>query len=187
MLNLKGNWSLVIFGQRGSGKTVLTKFILSKFPKHLVYDYHKEYKKSHRYYPEFKDNTEQKLAELHQVYLSLVKKKSAKVFVLEEASGFCFPKPARLPPAIRDLCDNQRHYGINTIYIARRPSQLHQDLTELATYRIFFTGGQRLDIDYCEQLKEGLGKIVSELKPYHFAVHDNFGRVKVYEPCQFSD
>jgi hypothetical protein len=53
-------------------------------------------------------------------------------------------------------------------YICRRPSQLNTDLTEIADYLFIFQLGGKNDIQYLNDLKQGLGEAVKNLPPFHF-------------------
>jgi DNA helicase HerA-like ATPase len=87
---------------------------------------------------------------------------------LDEANRFCPAKPAPLPPQIADFNDQCRHYGIAGGYVARRPSQLNQDLTELADYLFIFRLTGKNDLKYLSDLVSGLDDAVRSLRDHEF-------------------
>lgn len=183
------NKRIVIFGNNLSGKSFLAKYICSKVRPNFVFDYHGEYNgiNDNRYLPTYKDNFESMTQELDLVVNNVVipeaKRGNIKLFVFDEASQYCLPKPSRLPQSIRNLNDNYRHYGnMGILFIGRRPSQINQDITELAHYKIFFRLGGRADSNYEDDLEQGLAAKVKALKPYHFVVVDEHGIAKTYAP-----
>ena len=188
MIDIRGK-RVVIFGNNLSGKSVLAKFICSRSHPNFVWDYHNEYDKVNdfRYLPNFKDNYDNMIAELDMVINNLVipsaKEGRISSFIFDESSQYCLPKPSRLPQSIRELNDNYRHYNnMGLVFIARRPTQLNQDITELAHYKIFFRLAGRNDAQYEENIEKGLADRIYNLQPYHFIVLDEHGTATEYPP-----
>ena len=171
---------IVVFGLQGSGKTNYIKHLLAQVPNHLVYDVLHEYKGYNRYIPEDRSSVQEL-----ELATRLVTKPPYKIklFALDEANRYCPPKPSPLPKAILDLNDFNRHFGVTFLIAARRPTQLHSDLVELAHYRVFFSLHGKNDLLYLDQLKDGLSETVLNLAPYEYAVLDERGKIKVYPPC----
>ena len=88
--------------------------------------------------------------------------------VIDEANRHCPPKPSPLPAAVADLNDQCRHYLMTAGFIARRPSQLNQDLTELADYIFIFRLTGINDIKYLNNTVSGLGEAVQGLEKHGF-------------------
>jgi energy-coupling factor transporter ATP-binding protein EcfA2 len=175
-----------VLGPRGGGKSVLVKHILGLMPSHLVYDPLNEHQGNRRYVPTVRES----VPELESAIKALVIPKRAggyavpapSLFVLDEANRYLPPKPAPLPAAVGDLNDFARHWGVSCGYVARRPVQLNQDITELAAYLFVFRLTGRLDCKWLDGLYEGLGDTVRRLKPYHFVVLENGVGYSIHAP-----
>ena len=179
-----GKKCFCIFGYRGSGKSVLAHYIASQLGSSaLIYDTLNECPATARYHSytpknRYSDN------ELEMMTRLVLHYHKYKLFIIDEANRFCLPKPSPLPQAIADLNDWCRHkpYELSVGYIARRPVQLNQDLTELADYLFIFKLGGKSDIAYLNDLVTGLGDAVFDLKPYHFIVLSPDRTFKAYSP-----
>ncbi len=156
-----------MFGLRGSGKSTLANHIANEFgSRALVYDTLHESPATARYdvyQPKNRNNT----GELESI-IQRLPESGYKLFVIDEANRYAPPKPSPLPPMLADLNDQCRHYGISVCYIARRPVQLNQDLTELADYLFIFHLKGKSDIRYLNDLSDGLGDAVLSLKGYQY-------------------
>ncbi len=165
------------FGLKGSGKSTLTDNILTAYGTDaLYYDTANESPKESNYYV-YRPDSAYSVAELETVINAIkpaalpdggYKVPKYKLFVIDEANRTCPSKPAPLPPAVADLNDQCRHYVISVGYIARRPSQLNQDLTELADYLFIFRLTGKNDIAYLNNTVTGLGDAVQRLAPFEF-------------------
>jgi len=71
-------------------------------------------------------------------------------------------------PVIADLNDQCRHYHLGVVYIARRPSQLNQDITELSDYMMIYHLTGHRDNLYLNDIVAGLGDSAKALPPYHY-------------------
>lgn len=171
-----------VFGLRGAGKSVLIRSIASGIAGHCLY-----YDTMHEcsvdtpfdfYQPKSRYSDD----ELQKVVKWVMQKRHYKALLIDEANRFCPTKPAPLPQAVADLNDMQRHYGLTVGYIARRPVQLHQDLTELAAYIFCYTLHGKNDLKFLDNLKKGLGDVVSSLPPFHFVAVDQNRNVTVHSP-----
>jgi len=177
MLDLQ-NKRFVIFGLQGSGKTVLAKYICRGFTKHFIYDTMHEYQGFNRYIPKFQ-GTAQAQRELNTVINQVIIPNKPHIFVIDEANRYCPPKPAPLPEAVSKLNDWQRHYGIAFGCIARRPTQLHSDLTELAHYMFIFCLKGKNDQFYLNSIVSGLGDAVAGLQGHDFVMVDEHRNYQV--------
>ena len=168
MLNLKSK-SACIFGLPDSGKSTLANFIASRYgTAAFIYDTLHEYPETP--FDCYVPKNRQSVTELEAVIRRVLASRRYSLFLIDETNRFCPSKPAPLPPAVADLNDFRAHYELSVIYIARRPVQLNQDLTELAHYLFIFKLTGKNDIQYLNDLASGLGDAVSTLKPYHFVV-----------------
>ena len=165
--------SFCIFGLRGTGKSTLLHTILNEFGKHgLYYDTLWE-SPDDAAYDSYRPKDRYSVAELENIVRSAVPanntiKPHYRLIAIDEANRFCPPKPAPLPPVIADFNDQLRHYTMTGGYIARRPCQLNQDLTELADYIFIFRLTGKNDLSYLGKLVSGLDIAVSRLANHEF-------------------
>ncbi len=169
-VDLQGK-GFAILGLRGTGKTYLAKYLLKQNPRSIVYDVLHEYQGLNRYIVEYRQAGKMALQELN-LFIGKVVINSGKIklFVLEEANRYCPPKPSPLPLEILELNDFGRHFGVSFGVIARRPTQLHSDLIELADYLFIFQLKGKNDILYLNSLAQGLGDAVLSLPQYQFVI-----------------
>ncbi|TRZ50593.1 MAG: hypothetical protein D4S01_06425 [Dehalococcoidia bacterium] len=180
MLNLE-NKAFQIFGLPDSGKSTLANFILNQYGKSaFVYDTLAEF--SDEPYDSYVPKNRGSVAELEQVIRNAMACRRYKLIYIDELNRFCPSKPAPLPQAIADINDWRAHYGLVFGGAARRPVQLNQDLTELAHYLFIFKLTGKNDIQYLNDMSEGLGDLVKALAPYHFVVLNPGRDYQVYSP-----
>ena len=160
--------TFVVFGLRGTGKSTLNNHIANSFgSKCLIYDTLNEVPddaKYDAYNPKIRNNT----SELAMLIRSVKNSSTYELLLIDEANRFCPSKPSPLPPEVADINDQCRHYNLSLGYIARRPCQLNQDLTELADYMFIFHLKGKADIAYLRNISEGLGEAVLNLPQYYF-------------------
>lgn len=160
-------------GLRGTGKSTLVNTILEQFGKYgLYYDTLWEAPDDSPY-DLYQPSDRRSVAELETIVKKITPINNSvapyyRLFVIDECNRFCPSKPAMLPPQIADFNDQCRHYGIAGGYVARRPSQLHQDLIELADYIFIFGLTGKNDLKYLSDLVSGLDDAVRSLKKYEF-------------------
>ena len=158
------------FGLRGTGKSTLANHIAEAFgPGALVYDTLHEAPLTANYdiYQPLQRNS---VPELEAVIVKIKDGAKYNLFMIDEANRFAPSKPAPLPEELADLNDQCRHYGMTVGYIARRPCQLNQDLTELSDYLFVFHLKGNRDIRYLEDMARGLGDAVLELTGFQFVL-----------------
>lgn len=180
MLDLKSK-GFCIFGLPDSGKSTLASFILNSYGAGaFIYDTLAEYAESP--YDSYCPADRYDAGELELVTRNILAARRYELFVIDEANRFCPSKPAPLPQAIADLNDWRAHYDLTVGFIARRPVQLNQDLTELAHYLFIFQLDGRNDVRYLNDLKDGLGDTVSSLPDFHFVVYQKGKGFEIYAP-----
>ena len=168
MLDLN-NKGFCIFGLPDSGKSTLAHFLLASYAAGaLVYDTLSEYPDTP--FDCYRPKDRASVAELEIVTRAVLKAKRYKMYVIDECNRYCPSKPAPLPQAIADLNDWRAHYRLTAGYICRRPTQLNQDLTELAHYLFIFGLRGKNDIQHLNDVAAGLGDAVATLPKYHFMV-----------------
>jgi len=165
MIELKGK-TFNIFGLKGTGKSELLKHIARTMKPSIIYDTIHEQRNSKDYdiyQPQHRYNT----AECEQ-FIMITLQSKYKMIGIDEANRFAHPHPTPLPPAFVEANDMSRHYGKAIGFIARRPTQLHTDLVELAAYLFIFNLKGKNDILYLNNLSGGLGDIAVKLPAFHF-------------------
>jgi len=180
MLDLSSK-AFCIFGLPDGGKSTLAGYILSQYgAQAFVYDTLGEYPEQP--FDSYTPRGRYDAGELEAVIRPVMTGGKYSLIVIDEANRFCPSKPAPLPQTIADLNDWRAHYSLAAGFIARRPVQLNQDLTELAHYLFIFALKGRNDIAYLNDLAEGLGDAVSRLEKYHFVAVDPQRNYEVYPP-----
>ena len=176
--------SFVIFGLRGTGKSTLANHIARAFgSKCVVYDTLDEVPvtaKYDSYVPKVRNNP----AELELFIRSVKSSSQYELLLIDEANRYCPSKPSPLPPEVADVNDQLRHYNLSMGYIARRPCQLNQDLTELSDYMFIFHLKGKADIAYLRNISEGLGEAVLKCKPFYFIMVYPDRSFKLYSPIK---
>jgi len=184
MLDLSGK-SFCIFGLPDSGKSTQANFILNAYGKSaFIYDTLGEY--ADEPYDSYRPDDRYSPGELETVIRAILKSRRYSMVIIDEANRFCPPKPAPLPQAVADLNDWRAHYGLSVGFIARRPVQLNQDLTELAHYLFIFNLKGKNDIAYLNDLVAGLGDAVLNIPKYHFIMMDPGRNYELYSPVPAS-
>lgn len=173
-LNLESK-RLAIFGLPGEGKSNFLHFLAQQYESGaFIYDTMHEYP-TNASFDVYRPRDRYSVPELERVLKVIIKLKRYKLVAIDEANRFCPSKPAPLPQTVAEINDCCRHpeYGNFTpVYIARRPTQLNQDLTELCHYLVLFHLKGKNDIDYLESFAQGLGQAVFTLPPFHFLLVD---------------
>lgn len=180
MLDLE-NKGFVIFGLPDGGKSTLANYILQQFgARAFVYDTLDEYPGEP--FDSYSPKDRQDVFEFESIIRAVMNSRQYSLILIDEANRFCPSKPSPLPQVVADLNDWRAHFGIAVGYIARRPVQLNQDLTELSHYLFIFCLKGKNDIGYLNDLSDGLGDQVRQLQPYHFVVLDQLRNYQVYAP-----
>lgn len=172
------NKRFTITGLPGSGKTELAKFLLRHTEQHLVYDPMQEYQGYNQYIPTNRNSEE----ELSTMILKMVIPWKPRLFLVDESNRYIRPKPHPLPEGVEDLNDRSRHYGISWGLVFRKPSQLNTDVSELCHYHFVFSLQGRNDKRWADAYHQGLGKVMADMKPFHFLVLQAHGEYYVHDP-----
>lgn len=179
-----------IFGMPGEGKSTLLEWMLAKFgARAFVYDTMHEFDRGGSY-DIYRPRNRYSVIELEEMLKKVVasaRKRNYKLVAIDEANRFAPSKPHELPPIlgeINDCCRHPEYNNFTPVFIARRPSQLNQDLTELAHYLFIFNLKGRNDIDYLNDFAKGLGDAVFSLPQYHFIVANQRREWQVCRPIK---
>lgn len=182
-LALRGK-RVCVFGLQGSGKTFISKFIGLHYNT-LVFDIHGEWRSDFYYVlrPENKQYGPGLLGEFGIAMHKYVFSKEYKwdLLIVDEASQY-FPNNRPLPPEMARLNDFNRHMDLAFLCIARRPTQLHTDLTELAHFNIFFRLTGVNDMKRLRDMYPGLDDAVFRLKEHECIVYETGKRFFKLKP-----
>jgi len=185
------NSHTAVFGLKGEGKSNWTQWLLSKpqFSAHLIYDLCREHDVLNRYIPTHRRG-DKAADELNEVATRMVvgvdRDRRPEIFALEELSRFCGPNSPP-PEAVYEIIDMNRHYGVGLVTVARRPAQVHTDITELADNIIIFPLSGSNDRRKLNNTIDGLGDtVVDELGEYEYVIAQ--GRdYKIHRPVPEMD
>jgi len=179
---------LAIFGMPGGGKSNLCAYVLDQYgSKAFIYDPMHEYPLNQAY-SVYRPKDRYSIVELTDVLTAAIKRRKYKLVAIDETNRYAPSKPHPLPEILAEINDCCRHeeYGCFTpVWIARRPTQLNQDLTELAHYLIIFNLKGKNDIDMLNDFSRGLGDAVFKLPQYHFVVVDQNRTWKEHKPVRY--
>lgn len=184
-LDFRGKtWSA--FGVRGSGKSTLTDKILSSYGSLAVYYDTLSEADNNCDFDFYRPKNRYSVDELQTFLSAIIPKVNTtpiyRMIAIDECNRFCPPKPTPLPPMVADLNDICRHYGVSVGFIARRPVQLNQDLTELSDYIFIFQLSGKNDIKYLDNLSDNLGQTVKKLKKFEFVLVNRDRSYQVMNP-----
>lgn len=179
--------TFVAFGLRLSGKSTLCNYIASEYgTRACLFDTLGEAPANARYsfyVPKDRYSTSELEAfNMRAIIPAGQQAPNFDLYIIDEANRFCPPKPSPLPRTVAQLNDEGRHYPMSVGFIARRPCQLNQDLTELADYMFLFRLVGTADYKYLENLIGGLGDVVFALPDYHFVTVFPDRKFKVMKP-----
>ena len=184
------NKRAVIFGLPGTGKSLLLEHILKSTRKHIIYDPLNEHGPKDgsqgftRYVP-----TDRHSADELNTFIEkgvIARRNDYDLLAIDEMNIYVRPKPTPLPRAVADLNDMSRHFLLSWLGVARRPSQFHTDIVELAHFVFLFKLPGANDYRYMESLSKGLGDTVRALPKYHFAILEDGVRVTVHTPVNIN-
>lgn len=158
------NLVLSIFGRKGSGKSWLTRELVQDRPRvfyldsmgeagerdgfEVVHGYEEcvhamlRVKDLKRFRLSLRTDDTEDLIKLGDLAFEI----PDHLIVIEETSFYC--SPSYLPPEISKLVRYGRHRGIDQIYIARRPSEIHRDLTAQSDLIVTFAMHEPRDVAY---------------------------------------
>ena len=181
MTNPQGNRRYVVVGRPGEGKSYWIKnFLIPQYPKGTVFvvdplaEY--DFRVADVYRPTNRAQPQANVEEAIDTYIfkprkiaeeNKVRGRFYQLAVFEEASRYA-PSRSPLPNNLATLNDTARHLNLDMAFCARRFSQLHTDLSELASTTIIFHQSGVNDLARCNELIRGLDEVVVKLKKYHY-------------------
>lgn len=174
----KENTIITILGRKGSGKSRLAGEIMDEFPRVFIIDSIGEYEapliawglhdsvrlilQEHQK-PATTISLRAVSVEDNLTLLSLLYEVPDCLIVIEEASLYC--SPSLLPDEIAALVRYGRHRRISLLFVARRPSELHRDITGQSDVLVSFCQREPRDIDYFRAWGD-VAEAVQKLGPY---------------------
>ena len=164
---LNSSKQMIIAGNRGTGKTEYLKHLLAQERKHIVIDPNNEYQGYNRYVVEEPFILEKMQKEVDDLITLISREGKIKFIAIDEANRVA-PSLKNPPKTIAMLIDLQRHKGVKTVYITRRPVQLNANIHELNDFYILFSLKGKNDIQFFNDIANGLGDAVAELDPDSF-------------------
>ena len=181
---IKDNTIICIFGMKGGGKSFLTKQIIDEYKRVIIIDNQQEYDNAEvvEGYRACIERTvqaskEKKFkislrADSNEQDLELIRLASTiqnQLLVLEEASKYV--SHSGMPDEIARLIRFGRHDAISQIYLARRASELHRDITANADIIISFHQHEPRDVLYLRDFMGKRANKVRRLKKYKFIAY----------------
>lgn len=158
------NLILFVAGRKGSGKTTLALQVAHDAPRVFVLDTIGQYGPEHGYVVAFGlDECVRAMLDARERERFKVSLRSGSVddmldlmrlayeiphhlLVVEEVSFYCSPN--RLPDELSTLIRYGRHRAIDQLYIARRPFEVHRDVTAQADVGVSFVQHEPNDVAY---------------------------------------
>jgi len=168
------------FGRKGSGKTTLSREIMAEHPRAVVIDSLGEYDEgftvcngkadcieaimSVRDEKRFRLSLRVLDPDENMELLELIFEVPKTLVVVEETS--LYAKPTYLPEGIARLVRYGRHREIDQIYMSRRPSEIHRDLTAQSDIIVSFRQQEPRDIKYLRDFMGPEAETVRHLPEY---------------------
>lgn len=163
------NFIITVFGQKGSGKSEITKnHIIPYCPTPIfIYDRLSEYKDGVIYTDLdifVEDLIEEKNEsgvyiirpdsdDMEEAFLKMVRLYHRPcTLVVEEADMLC--TTARINEDIEYFIKYGRHFDINLVFISRRPAEINRLMTSQSDFIITFRQTEGRDIDYLKKLSD---------------------------------
>jgi hypothetical protein len=182
--NQRFNYILSIFGRKGSGKSYLAKEIARDEKRIIAIDSLGEYDEltvvddlrpcinalvESEHKPEFKLALRTYSLEDDLILIDLVFHMTHVTLLVEETSRYV--SSAYLPQPFEQLVRYGRHSAINQIYLARRPSEIHRDLTAQSDVLVSFVQHERRDVEYLRSFMGDKANRVMNLGQYAALVY----------------
>lgn len=157
----KVNWVGSIFGQKGSGKSFLARQIAADEQRVLIIDNMGEYLEADviegfqncvkamvqaEGRASFRLALRARSVEEDLKLLYLAEKMTHITIIVDETSKYV--SASYLPPEFEQLIRYGRHKAINQLYMSRRPSEIHRELTAQSDFVVTFRQHENRDIQY---------------------------------------
>ena len=186
---------ILIVGLQGSGKTEYAKMLINQELERekkrvLIFDIMDEYKNGKRidvYRINNKANPVFEAELCLKGLINLPKQRTGKIaysmLVIDETAQY-YPNRSILPPEFALINHTMRHIPIKLVCITRRISQIHTDLSELASQLVIFKQTGINDIKRLNDISAGLGDAASKLGEHKYILVDVDRSYKEHEPIK---
>lgn len=195
------NVIIALFGRKGSGKSELAKKIIREHPRVFVFDTLAEYGKGFKVHEgkqacidamlSVKDSRAYRLSlrvlelEDNLALMELAYEFPRCMVVVEETS--LYARPTYLPTEIARLVRYGRHREIDQVYIARRPSEVHRDLTAQADVIVSFEQREPRDVKYLREIAGEEAERVRSLPKYKVLAFGQLDKVPLAVTAQLAE
>ena len=185
-IDLQGSHWLTL-GLKGSGKSNFNKWLLSKRPRHMIFDPVKEYQGYHRYIPR---NTRGDAAveELKQVTDQVVKSNQNQVdyFYVDEVNRYV-SKRGQLDGAVGELIDLNRHSNLGVGFTAILKQKVNTEIRELADYIFIFNLAGKASLEFLDDMAENTRKAMETMGQYECVMLDQNRNIRILSPVPNMD
>lgn len=190
---------MVVIGRKGSGKSTLLSEVIAERPRVVVIDSMAEYGEPDKPVPGLEicwdEECVERIAaashrrafrisartlsvdeglELIDLSYALAADVERLLLVIEETS--LYVSTTRLPDEIAQLVRYGRHRELDLIFVARRPSELHRDLTANADLLVTFQTQEPRDLDYLRSFYGDEALTLPALPPYQIRVFGDLSK-----------
>lgn len=190
------NEVLSVIGQRGSGKTYFTKYLISQFPKVLIIDPNHEYKGFGGVIPDIQTLLEILYYDRFQRLVFQPKHLNSEqmnylcdriynycwdcTVVIEEIRNWCNTRT--IPPNMSVLVRLGRHKGIGFVGVSQRACHFHGDILSQAHHIISFRQEYVQDIEYLKQYMGDNASKIKGLNDFYYMVYSMGKNRGIFSP-----
>jgi DNA helicase HerA-like ATPase len=193
------NTVTVLVGRKGTGKSTLVSEIIAERPCVWVIDSMGEYDEKRGkceviFWDEDESSPDRVLAssrkrefrlsiralgtddnlDAMRLCYALAEERRNSLLVVEETS--LYVSPVSLPDEIAALVRYGRHRELDLVFVARRPAELHRDLTANADCLVTFQTQEPRDLDYLRVYYGDEAYSLARLPPYHIKVFGDLNK-----------